>query len=100
MQLREAKNLVYYKNKFDKHQNNPKQAWKTTNDILAWEEKKGDTTIKELKLGNDAITSPLRIANCLINEYFRSIGGVPGSIGNSCSKNPHNFNFERHICDK
>ena len=50
--MREAKK-VYYKTKFDKHQNNPKQAWGTINDILG---RKKDATINELKLGNDTIS--------------------------------------------
>ena len=89
--MREAKK-VYYKSKFDKHQNNPKQAWRTINDILG---RKKDTTINELKLGNDTITSPMRMANCL-NDYFTSIGG---KIGDSCSDHTQNLNFGNHMSD-
>jgi hypothetical protein len=39
--MREAKK-VYYKSKFDKHQNNPKKAWRTINDILG---RKKDTIL-------------------------------------------------------
>jgi hypothetical protein len=38
---------VYYKSKFDKYQNNPKQAWRTINDIHG--RKKKDTTINEVR---------------------------------------------------
>jgi hypothetical protein len=38
---------VYYKSKFDKYQNNPKQAWRTINEILR--RKKQDTTINEVR---------------------------------------------------
>jgi hypothetical protein len=89
--MREAKR-VYYKNKFDKHQNNPKQAWSTINDILG---RKKDTTINELKLGNDTITSPVTMANCL-NDYFTNIGG---KIGDSCSEYTQNLNFDRYRSD-
>ena len=90
--MREAKK-VYYKSKFDKHQNNPKQAWRTINEILG--RKKKDTMINELKLGNDTITSPMRMAKCL-NDYFTSIGG---KIGDSCSEHTQNLNFGRHMSD-
>ena len=90
--MREAKK-VCYKSKFDKLQNNPKQAWRTICDILG--RKKKDTTINELKLGNDTITSPMRMANCL-NDYFTNIGG---KIGDSCSDRTQNLNFGNHMSD-
>ncbi|CAB4026264.1 Hypothetical predicted protein [Paramuricea clavata] len=63
--------------------------------MISLGEKKKDTMINELKLGNDTITSPMRMANCL-NDYFTSIGG---KIGDSCSEHTQNLNFGRHMSD-
>lgn len=53
--------------------------------------KNNDTTINELKLGND---SPMTMANC-VNDYF-SIGD---EIGDFCHGHTQKLNFGRYASD-
>ena len=71
----------YYRNKIAQQHKNPKEAWKTINDLLGRSPR--DTTVKELNLNGYNITSKEEIANAF-NEYFTNIGpNLANSIHNS-----------------
>ena len=68
--LRHAK-AEYYRNKIAQQNNNPKEAWKTINDLLG--RSSNDPTVNELKINDSNITSTEEIANAF-NECFTKIG--------------------------
>ena len=68
--LRHAK-AEYYRNKIAQQNNNPKEAWKTINDLLG--RSSNETIVNELKINDSKITSNEEIANAF-NEYFTNIG--------------------------
>ena len=62
---------------------NPKEAWKTTNDLLG--RSANDNIVNELKINDSNITSTEEIANAF-NEYFTNIGpNLANSIGDANS---------------
>ena len=68
--LRHAKS-AYYRSKIASQNNNPKQAWKTNNNLLG--RSCNDTVINKLKVNNAYISSPEEIADAF-NEYFVKVG--------------------------
>ena len=86
--LRHAK-AEYYRTKIAHQTNNPKEAWKTINDLL--DRSANDTIVSELKINDSNITSTEEIANAF-NEYFTNIGpNLANSIGDA------NFSFETFV---
>ena len=69
-ELREAK-TNYYSNKIASQKANPKEAWKTINQILGRKNK--PTIINELQISNNTLQSPEEIAEGF-NMFFTSIG--------------------------
>ena len=86
--MRNAKR-EYYNNRIGNLNSNPKQVWKTVNDILG--RNRGDAPINEIKIGEDTISSPIKIAECF-NDYFVSVGPAIASSTDGCQTN-----FERYI---
>ena len=71
----------YYHNKTAQQNKNPKEAWKTINDLLG--RSSSDTTINELNIDGFNITSTQEMANGF-NEYFTNIGpNLASSIDDS-----------------
>ena len=68
--IRHAK-AEYYRNKIAQQNKNPKEAWKTINNLLG--RSPSDTTVNELNVNGSNITSEDEIANAF-NEYFTNIG--------------------------
>ena len=68
--LRQAK-TDYFRTKISIQNNNPKEAWKTINNLLG--RSPGNTVVNELKFNDTKITSPEEIANAF-NTYFTDIG--------------------------
>ena len=68
--LRQAK-TDYFRTKISNQNNNPKEAWKTINNLLG--RSPGNTVVNELKFNDTKITSPEEIANAF-NTYFTDIG--------------------------
>ena len=80
--LRHAK-AEYYRTKIAHQKNNPKEAWKTINDLLG--RSANDNIVNELKINDSNITSTEEIANAF-NEYFTNIGpNLANSIGDANS---------------
>ena len=69
--------------------NNPKQVLKTVNDILG--RGRGDGPINEIKIAEDTISSPIKIAECF-NDYFVNVGPPIASSTDGCQTN-----YERYI---
>ena len=82
--LRHAK-AEYYRNKIAQQNNNPKEAWKTFNDLLG--RSSNETIVNELKINDSKITSNEEIANAF-NEYFTNIGP---SLANSIDESNTSF---------
>ena len=82
--LRHAK-AEYYRNKIAQQNNNPKEAWKTINDLLG--RSSNETIVNELKINDSKITSNEEIANAF-NEYFTNIGP---SLANSIDESNTSF---------
>ena len=71
----------YYRKKTAQQNKNPKEAWKTINDLLG--RSSNDTTINELSIDGSNITSTQEMANGF-NEYFTNIGpNLASSIDDS-----------------
>ena len=71
----------HYRNKTAQQNKNPKEAWKTINDLLG--RSSSDTTINELNIDGFNITSAQEMANGF-NEYFTNIGpNLASSIDDS-----------------
>ena len=70
--LRQAK-ADYYRNKIATQNNNPKEAWKTINNILG--RSFSDTSVNELKVNDANLTSPGEIAEAF-NTYFSNVGPI------------------------
>ena len=68
--LREAK-AIYYRNRFESAKREPKQAWKTVNQIL--NRNRQDQIIHNIESVNGLITNPTEISECF-NNYFADIG--------------------------
>ena len=68
--LRQAK-ADYFRAKISNQKNNPKEAWKTINNLLG--RSPNNTVVNKLKFNNVKITSPEEIANAF-NTYFTDIG--------------------------
>ena len=80
--LRHAK-AEYYRTKIAHQKNNPKEAWKTINDLLG--RSPNDTIVNELNINDSNITSHEEISNAF-NEYFTNIGpNLANSIDDSNS---------------
>jgi hypothetical protein len=62
---------MYYSTKISDQKCNPKEAWKTINDILGRQSK--PTVVNELKLGENSLTNTKDIAEGF-NDYFSNIG--------------------------
>ena len=82
--LRHAK-AEYYRNKIAQQNNNPKEAWKTINDLLG--RSSNETIVNELKINDSKITSNEEITNAF-NEYFTNIGP---SLANSIDESNTSF---------
>ena len=76
--MRKAK-VDYYRSRIDHEKNNPKQAWKTINDILGRGRK--DTTINEIKTDHGTISSPTEITECFNNHFVNVSSTLSSSIG-------------------
>ena len=70
IELRNAKK-DYYSSKIAGQKCDPKNAWKTINNLLGRQSK--PTVVNELKLGDNSLTSPKDIAEGF-NDYFSNIG--------------------------
>ena len=71
----------YYRNKTAQENRNPKQAWKTINDLLG--RFSSNTTVNELNIDGSNITSTQEMADGF-NEYFTNIGpNLASSIDDS-----------------
>ncbi|RUA05885.1 MAG: hypothetical protein DSY43_03475, partial [Gammaproteobacteria bacterium] len=68
--LRQAK-ANYYSNKIANQSKNPKETWKTINDLLG--RSSSSTVVNELKINGNNINSPDEIAEAF-NTYFSNIG--------------------------
>ena len=88
IQLRNAKK-DYYSTKISGQKCNPKEAWKTINNILGRQSK--PTVVNELKLGEKRLTNTKDIAEGF-NDYFSNIGpDIASKIDNP------NLNFQIHV---
>ena len=86
--MRKAK-VDYYRNRIRNKKNNPKQAWKTVNDILGRGRK--NDTINEIKVDHNTVSSPTKISECF-NDYFANAGpNIANSIGRC------NSNYEHYV---
>ena len=88
IQLRNAKKN-YYSTKISDQKCNPKEAWKTINDILGRQRK--PTVVNELKLGENSLTNTKDIAEGF-NDYFSNIGPDLAS-----KIDTPNLNFQTYI---
>ena len=88
IQLRNAKKN-YYSTKISDQKCNPKEAWKTINDILGRQRK--PTVVNELKLGENSLTNTKDIAE-VFNDYFSNIGPDLAS-----KIDTPNLNFQTYI---
>ena len=86
IELRNAKK-DYYSTKIA--DDNPKQAWKTTNSLVGRQNK--PTIVNELKLGKNSLTNPRDIAEGF-NDYFSNAGPNLAS-----QINTQNLNFETYV---
>ena len=68
--LREAK-AVYYRNRFESAKHNPKQTWKTVNQIL--NRNRQEQVIHNIKSDNGLISDTSEISECF-NNYLADIG--------------------------
>ena len=82
--IRHAK-AEYYRNKIAQQNKNPKEAWKTINDLLG--RSPSDTTVNKLNVNGSNITFEEEIANAF-NEYFTNIGP---SLANSIHDSDASF---------
>ena len=88
IELRNSKK-DYYSTKIAGDRSNPKEAWKTINNLLGRQSK--STTVNELKLNESSLTNPKDIAEGF-NDYFSNIGtNLASKIGTS------NCNFETYV---
>ena len=88
IELRNAKK-DYYSTKIAGEKCNPKEAWKTINNLLGRQNK--PTVVNELKLGENSLTSPKDIAEGF-NDYYSNIGpDLASKIDTS------NYNFETYV---
>ena len=79
----------YYSTKIAGDRSNPKEAWKTINNLLGRQSK--STTVNELKLNESSLTNPKDIAEGF-NDYFSNIGtNLASKIGTS------NCNFKTYV---
>ena len=67
--LRQTK-AYYFRSQISIQNNNPKEAWKTINNLLG---RSSSTVVSELKFNDAKIISPEKIANAF-NTYFTDIG--------------------------
>ena len=88
IQLRNAKK-DYYSTKISGQKCNPKEAWKTINNILSRQSK--PTVVNELKLGEKRLTNTKDIAGGF-NDYFSNIGPDLAS-----KIDTPNLNFQTHV---
>ena len=88
IQLRNAKK-DYYSTKISGQKCNPKEAWKTINNILGRQSK--PTVVNELKLGEKRLTNTKDIAEGF-NDYFSNIGPDLAS-----KIDTPNLNFQTHV---
>ena len=72
IELKNAKK-EYYSTRIADEGNNPKNAWKTINNLLGRKDKQTVVHVNELKLGDNSLTNPKDIAEGF-NDYFSSIG--------------------------
>jgi hypothetical protein len=86
--LRQTK-ADYYRTKISNQNNNPKEAWKTINNLLG--RSSSNTVVNELKFNDAKITSPEKIANAF-NTYFTDIGPKLAS-----SMDDTDITFERFV---
>ena len=88
IELRNAKK-DYYSLKIAGQKHNPKQVWKTVNNLLGKQNKQ--TVVNELDIEGEILTNPQDIAEGF-NDYFSKIGpNLARKIGTS------NCNFENYI---
>merc|ERR1712240_358922 len=80
----------YYKNLIKQHNNNCIGLWKTLGSIIC--NKKKETNINKLKINNQIINDPIKIANTM-NNYFTNIGPDLAKK----FKNPTNTNFMKFM---
>ena len=88
IELRNAKK-DYYSSKIAGQKCDPKNAWKTINNLLGRQSK--PTVVNELKLGDNSLTSPKDIAEGF-NDYFSNIG--PDLASNIHTSND---SFEKYV---
>ncbi|CAB3998795.1 Hypothetical predicted protein [Paramuricea clavata] len=88
IQLKNAKK-DYYSTKIAGQKHNPKEAWKTINNILGRQSK--PTVANELKVGENILTNTQDIAEGF-NDYFSNIGPDLASKIDST-----NFNYETYV---
>ena len=88
IQLRNSKK-DYYSTKIFDQKCNPKEAWKTINNILGRQSK--PTVVNELKLGENSLTNTKDIAEGF-NDYFSNIGPDLASKIDTL-----NFNFQTYV---
>ena len=82
--MRSAK-IQYYATQFVNHKKNPKQAWKTINDILGQNQKQN--TVNKIKLPGKTVTSTKELVE-VFNDHFTNIGPKLAETiehDNSCS---------------
>ena len=79
----------YFRTKISNQNNNPKEAWKTINNLLG--RSSSNTVVNELKFNDAKITSPEKIANAF-NTYFTDIGPKLAS-----SMDDTDITFERFV---
>ena len=85
--MRKSK-VYYYRKRIGNQKNNPKQAWKTVNDILG---RGRNNTINEIKVDHDTVSSPTQISECF-NDYFANAGlNITNSVGRC------NLNYENYV---
>ena len=88
IELRNAKK-DYYSSKIAGQKCDPKNAWKTINNLLGRQSK--PTVVNELKLGDNSLTGPKDIAEGF-NDYFSNIG--PDLASNIHTSND---SFEKYV---
>jgi hypothetical protein len=86
--LRQTK-ADYFRTKISNQNNNPKEAWKTINNLLG--RSSSNTVVNELKFNDAKITSPEKIANAF-DTYFTDIGPKLAS-----STDDTDITFERFV---
>ena len=66
--------MDYYRSAFNKNIGNPKEIWKTINEIMSRKTNSNSKNISQINIGNNTlITDPLDIAE-IMNKHFSEIG--------------------------